>query len=221
MKKLFGIGTGPGDKEYLTLKAVRVMEEADIIFAPNNNGKNMALDTAKDFIQGKRIVLIDFPMGKVKKEDYKNAAEIIKKEIPEGKSGAFLTIGDPMVYSTFIYLMENIEEMGVEVEVVPGITSFLAGASKSKTPITVKGDKFLLLDEMKDEEILEKVDSVCILKTTKNKEAIIDTFEKKNFSYTYVKRCSLKEEQILMDKEDILEDKDYISFIFGRREKDD
>lgn len=221
MKKLFGIGTGPGDKEYLTLKSVRVMEEADIIFAPNNNGKNMALDTAKDFIQGKRIVLIDFPMGKVKKEDYKNAAEIIKKEIPEGKSGAFLTIGDPMVYSTFIYLMENIEEMGVEVEVVPGITSFLAGASKSKTPITVKGDKFLLLDEIKDEEILEKVDSVCILKTTKNKEAIIDTFEKKNFSYTYVKRCSLKEEQILMDKEDILEDEDYISFIFGRREKDD
>lgn len=221
MKKLFGIGTGPGDKEYLTLKAVRIMEEAEIIFAPNNNGKNMALDTAKDFIEGKRVVLIDFPMGKVKKEDYENAAEIIKKEIPEGKSGAFLTIGDPMVYSTFIYLMENVEEMGVEVEVVPGITSFLAGASKSKTPITVKGDKFLLLDEMKDEEILEKVDSVCILKTTKNKKTIIDTFEKKNFSYTYVKRCSLKEEQILMDKEDILEDKDYISFIFGRREKDD
>ncbi|MBW4828047.1 MAG: precorrin-2 C(20)-methyltransferase [Clostridiaceae bacterium] len=221
MKKLFGIGTGPGDKEYLTLKAVRIMEEAEIIFAPNNNGKNMALDTAKDFIEGKRVVLIDFPMRKVKKEDYENAAEIIKKEIPEGKSGAFLTIGDPMVYSTFIYLMENVEEMGVEVEVVPGITSFLAGASKSKTPITVKGDKFLLLDEMKDEEILEKVDSVCILKTTKNKKTIIDTFEKKNFSYTYVKRCSLKEEQILMDKEDILEDKDYISFIFGRREKDD
>lgn len=221
MKKLFGIGTGPGDKEYLTLKAVRIMEEAEIIFAPNNNGKNMALDTAKDFIEGKRVVLIDFPMGKVKKEDYENAAEIIKKEIPEGKSGAFLTIGDPMIYSTFIYLMENIEEMGVEVEVVPGITSFLAGASKSKTPITVKGDKFLLLDEMKDEEILEKVDSVCILKTTKNKETIIDTFEKKNFSYTYIKRCSLKEEKILMDKEDILEDKDYISFIFGRREKDD
>lgn len=221
MKKLFGVGTGPGDKEHLTLKAVRVMKEADIIFAPNNRGKNMALDTAEDFIQGKKIVLIDFPMGQVKKEDYKKAAELIEREIPKGKSGVFLTIGDPMVYSTFIYIMENIEELGVEVGIVPGITSFLAGAAGIKTPITVKGDKFLLVDEILDEKLLEESDSVCILKTTKNKEYIIDLLEKNGFSYTYAKRCSLEGEQVLTEKEEILKDKDYISFIFGRREYND
>lgn len=221
MKKLFGVGTGPGDKEYLTLKAVKAMENADVIFAPNNNGKNMALDTAKDFIEEKKIVLIDFSMGKVKKKDYKKAAELIKKEIPDGKSGVFLTIGDPMVYSTFIYLMENIEELGVEVEIVPGITSFLAGAAKIKTPITVKGDRFLLVDDIVDEDVLAETDSICILKTTKNKEDAINLLKKNRFSYTYIKRCSLEGEKVLKNKEEILEDKDYISFILGRRKEDD
>jgi len=50
MKKLYGIGTGPGDKELLTIKAVKAMENSSVIFAPNNKGKNMAIDTAKDFI---------------------------------------------------------------------------------------------------------------------------------------------------------------------------
>lgn len=50
MKKWYCVGTGPGDKELLTLKAVRIIKDAQIIFAPNNRGKNMALDTVKDYI---------------------------------------------------------------------------------------------------------------------------------------------------------------------------
>ena len=104
MKKLYGIGTGPGDPELLTLKAVKAMEDSSVIFAPNNKGKNMALDTAQEFIRGKEIVLIDFPMGEVTREDYKKAAEIILSKIPSNGLGAFLTIGDPMIYTTFIFV---------------------------------------------------------------------------------------------------------------------
>lgn len=89
MKKFYGVGTGPGDKEYLTLKAVRIMEAGDVIFAPNNKGKNMALDTAEDFIKDKKLVFIDFPMGKVTEEIYKEAAEKIEEEIPDGGTGVF------------------------------------------------------------------------------------------------------------------------------------
>ena len=157
MKKLYGVGTGPGDAEHLTLKAVRVINQADVIFAPNNKGKNMALDTVKPFIQDKKVVLIDFPMGQVEKEYYNSAAKTIEEEISEAGSGVFLTIGDPMVYSTFIYIVEEIEKMGVEAEVVPGITSFTAGAAVCKTPLTEKGDRFLLCDEMVDEEVLKQL----------------------------------------------------------------
>lgn len=220
MKKLYGVGTGPGDKELLTLKAVKVIEGAKIIFAPNNKGKNMALDTAYDYVHGKRIILLDFHMGEVKMDDYIKAAKTISSEIPSGEYGVFLTIGDPMIYSTFIYLMEELEKIDIEVEIVPGIPSFIAGAAKSKIPITLKGDKFLLWDEFED-KVLDYVDSICILKTLNNKKEILDSFDRKNFDYRYIKRCTLEDEQILTDREIIVKDRDYISFIMGRRKKYD
>lgn len=221
MKKLYGIGTGPGDKEHLTLKAVKVIEGAIVIFAPNNKEKNMALDNVRDFIEDKKVVLIDFPMGKVEREDYIKAAEIIYREIPEGEYGAFLTIGDSMIYSTFIYIMEELEKVKMDIEIVPGIPSFVAGAAKAKTPLTVKGDRFLLCDDGFREELLDKVDSICILKTSRGKEELLNILEKKNFNYRYIKRCTLDNERVLMDREEILEDKDYISFIIGRRKDND
>ena len=216
MKKLYGIGTGPGDKELLTLKAVKIIEKSSVIFAPNNKGKNMAIDTVKDFIGDKRVVFIDFPMGQVQKKDYKNAAEIILKEIPKDEIGSFLTIGDPMIYSTFIYIMEELEGKAIDVEIISGIPSFVAAAGESKTPITVKGENFLLCDEL-DKSLLEKVDSIAILKTLKDKEKVLNGLEEQDFSYKYIKRATLKEQEIIIDKEEILKDKDYISLIIGRR----
>lgn len=216
MKKIYGIGTGPGDKELLTLKAVRMINEASVIFAPNNKGKNIALDTVADHIANKKVIMIDFPMGRVAAEDYVKAAEIIHEETPENGVGVFLTIGDPMVYSTFIYTMEQLEKFNVTVEVIPGIPSFVAAAASAKLPLTIKGDNFLLCDDFQ-EDLLDSVESICILKTFKDKERIIDSLEKKNFDYQYVKHCTWDDEEILRDKEAILRDKNYISLILGRK----
>ena len=216
MKKIYGIGTGPGDKELLTLTAVRMINEASVIFAPNNKGKNIALDTVADHIANKKVIMIDFPMGRVAAEDYVKAAEIIHEETPENGVGVFLTIGDPMVYSTFIYTMEQLEKFNVTVEVIPGIPSFVAAAASAKLPLTIKGDNFLLCDDFQ-EDLLDSVESICILKTFKDKERIIDSLEKKNFDYQYVKHCTWDDEEILRDKEAILRDKNYISLILGRK----
>lgn len=216
MKKLYGIGTGPGDKDLLTLKAVKTIQEASVIFAPNNKGKNFALDTAEDYLHNKKVVLIDFPMGNVEKKDYIKAAEIIYNEIPEGEYGAFLTIGDPMVYSTFIYIVEELENKKIDVEIVSGIPSFVASAARTKTPLTVKGDTFILCDDFK-EELLNYADSICILKTLKNKENILNALENNDFKYKYIKRCTWNNEKILLDKEEIIKDSDYISLILGKR----
>ncbi len=219
MEKLYCVGTGPGDKELLTLKAVRIIKGAQIIFAPNNKGKNMALDTVKDYICGKKIVLLDFPMGQVDKSDYEKAAEIIVDGIsPEGY-GVFLTIGDPMIYSTFIYIMEELEKSNIDIEIVSGIPSFVAGTALSKAPMVLKGDRFLLCDEELEEDLLDKIDCVCILKTYKDKRTILNTLENKGFSYKYIKRCTLQGEQVLTDKEDIIKDNDYISYIIARKIK--
>ncbi len=216
MKKLYGIGTGPGAADLLTLRAVNVIKDAKVIFAPNNKGKNMALDTVEEYIGDKKVVLIDFPMGSVEAEDYINAANIIHEEIPEGEYGAFLTIGDSMIYSTFIYIMDLLTDKDIEIEVVPGIPSFVAAAAASKVPLTVKGDKFLLIDEF-DNSLLDKADSFALLKTLGAKEDTLDELERNDFSYKYVKRVSLENEEILENKEEIIQDRDYISLILGRR----
>ncbi len=216
MKKLYGIGTGPGDKELLTLKAVRTIENSSVIFAPNNKGKNMAIDTAKDFIGDKKIVFIDLPMGHVLKEDYEKAAEIIFQEITEGEIGSFLTIGDPMIYSTFIYVMEELEGKDIDIEIISGIPSFVAAAGESMTPLTVKGESFLLCDEL-EEELPEKIDSICILKTFNGKEKILSILSNNDYSYRYIKRATSEEQEIMIDKEEILKDKDYMSLIIARK----
>lgn len=216
MKKLYGIGTGPGDPELMTLKAVRSIEESKVIFAPNNKGNNMALDTAREYLLGKKIVLIDLPMGKVGRSDYKTAADIIFKEIEDMSIGSFLTIGDPMIYSSFTYIMEELKDREIDIEIVSGIPSFVASAGSSKTPLTIKGESLLICDEY-TEELLNRVDSIAILKTFKEKEDILNSLEEKGFNYKYIKRASFKGEKILDNKEKILKDRDYISLILGRR----
>lgn len=220
MKTLYGIGTGPGDPDLLTVKATRAIKNAGVIFAPNNKGTNMALDTAAEYIGDTKVVLIDLPMGRVTREDYIKAAEIIYNEIPVGETGAFLTIGDPMIYSTFIYIMDELEGRDIDIRIIPGIPSFVAAASESKVPLTVKGDSFLLCDEF-HEGLLENVDSIAILKTFKNKEPLLKELEKNNIDFTYIKRASMKEQEILKEKEAILKDKDYISLILGRKKLED
>lgn len=215
-KRLYGIGTGPGASDLLTLRAVNAIKEADIIFAPNNRGKNMALDTAREFIGDKKTIFLDFPMGSVKKKDYISAAETIYSSLEEGQSGAFLTIGDSMIYSTFIYVMEIMEEKEIDIEIIPGIPSFVAAACASKVPLTVKGDTFLLCDELPDE--LNGISSVAVLKTLKDKEILLDKLKNMDFKYKYIKRVSFEDEEILDEREEILRDKDYISLILARKE---
>lgn len=220
MKKLYGIGTGPGDPDLLTLKAVKTMEDSSVIFATNNKGKNMALDTVQDFIKDKKIVLIDFPMGKVTREDYKKAGETILNKIPNNGEGAFLTIGDPMIYSTFIYIMEELDSTKIETEIINGIPSFLAGAGGMKIPLTLKGDNFLLCDEL-NEDKLKDCDSIAVLKTLRNKESILNQLEQNNFKYKYIKKVSFEDEEIIENKEAILKDSNYMSLILARKKENE
>ena len=216
MKNIFGVGTGPGGSEYLTLQAVRTIQSADIIFAPDNEGRHIAFDTAAEFVKNKKIIMLNFPMGKVKNEHYKKTAELIVNEVPDNGSGVFLTMGDPLIYSTFINLMGHLKKLETNIQIISGIPSFVAAAGKAQIPLIKKGETLAVTDKLSN-DIFTIGDSIVLLKTFKEKQKIISEFEKNNFGFTYIKRVSLQDEMILTnrDKEKILNDEDYLSLIIA------
>lgn len=217
---LYGIGVGPGGEELLTLKAIRTIENADVVIAPSakDGGVSIAYETCKNFIkEGTEVVISHFPMGKPDKEEkVYNAFKTIEGYLKEGKNVAFLTIGDAFVYSTYIYLLKYIKEKNYNTETVPGITSFCASASIADK-ILVIGDEPLLivpgirLDCIKDEKY------IVIMKYYNQEEKVLDFLDEKGFEYVCVQRAYREGQKVLTTREEILANRDYMSLIIAHR----
>lgn len=220
MTKLYGIGVGPGDKELLTLKAVKVLGECDVIVAPSakHKGESIALDIAREFIKDNaKIIIKHFPMGGQEQEEkIEEAFKVIEEELLKGKKVAFLTIGDPFVYSTYIYLLKYIEEKGYETETIPGITSFCASASLAGEPLVIGDEPLLIIPGSRIHDIRDEK-YVVVMKVYRNEERIIHELEKKGFNYVYVKKAGREGQMVSRDKEEILKNSEYMSLIIGRR----
>lgn len=220
MAILYGIGVGPGDKELLTVKAVRAIENSDVVVAPSamEGGDSIALETAMEYIKaGTEVVIKHFPMGKKDRvEKAKETYGFIEEKLKEGKNVSFLTIGDPYIYSTYIHLLKHIEERGFHVETVPGITSFCAAASIVDRTLVVGNEPMLVLpatrvNDIKDEKY------VVIMKVYKHEENVVNILEEKGFDYVYVSRAGREGQLVLDNKEDIIKARDYMSLILASR----
>ena len=130
--KFTGIGVGPGDPDLLTVKAVKALNNVNVICAPKSaqSKPSLALSIVQDVIDGLdsdySILEPLFPMIEDKNqlhEYWKEAAELIIEKLDAGLDVAFITLGDPAVYSTFSYVFKQINNLGYETEIIPGITS--------------------------------------------------------------------------------------------------
>jgi precorrin-2/cobalt-factor-2 C20-methyltransferase len=143
--KLYGIGVGPGDPELLTIKAAKILGHIDVVAVPESKKEagSVALDIARPYLKaGAKIMFLTFPMIRdemAKEIIRRDNALLLASEIEAGRNVAFLTLGDPMLYSTYIYLLENMGNMGIDIVSVPGIYSFSAISNLLNQPL-VKGD---------------------------------------------------------------------------------
>ena len=141
--KLYCIGCGPGDPDLLTLKAINIIKNADIIYTPTaREGKpSVALSIVERFLnKDTEIQQLVFPMIKdfnKLKDNWKYNTKEITDSIRNGKKAIYLTVGDPSLYSTWIYIYREITNAhkDIEVEVIPGITSIFSFSAEIKTPI--------------------------------------------------------------------------------------
>ena len=224
MAKLYGIGVGPGEESLITLKAVKILKKVDVVIAPSSKGEgSIAYEIAKPYIKGD-VIFMEFPMT-YSKEDLKTKWEEnvkkIKELLDEGKDVAFITIGDPMIYSTYIYILKGIKDY--EVETIPGITSYSAAASRLNIPIAEGNETFAVISSGDVTEIskaLDMFDNVVLMKISRRYEEIVNLLKEKSFKGYLVIKCGHKEEKISYDLDRYIGKKiDYLSLIIAKKVK--
>ena len=126
---LYGIGVGPGDPELITLKALNTLGRVAVVFAAASSGNkySLAVEIASPHLkEGVPVVHLGFPMTRDTRRSLpthgRKMAEKVAEALKNGKDAAFITLGDPLTYSTFGYILENIREMHPEIpiKIIPG-----------------------------------------------------------------------------------------------------
>mgnify|MGYP002861115085 CR=1 FL=1 len=228
----YGIGVGAGDPELLTVKAINALKKIDVLIAPKTEKKSdsVALSIAKPHLKPSvEILYRTFPMVKdfaAETEIFEAHKDEILKLLRGGQNVGFVTLGDPMFYSTYIYVFKLLEPCGVKIVTIPGVPAFLAIAAQIGRPLAYGNDILTIipataeLDAIKNS--LARADSTVLMKVYKNLPEIAD--ELKAFGMiddaVLVSRCGLDDEKIITD---IAAHKDeqlnYLSTILTRKSR--
>ena len=203
---LYGIGVGPGDPDLLTLKAVKVLREVSHVFAAasSKNDYSLALDIVRTHLpEDVPVDQLAFPMtfnpDRLETAWTANCEKVVDI-LRQGKDVAFLTLGDPLTFSTFIYLMRKIRKRLPEViiSIVPGITSFQAAAACATLPLAEGEESITLISGAKGgdrlQEVLDISDNIVLMKTYKQFPQILSKIEEIGLkdSCCFVSRCGLE-----------------------------
>lgn len=224
---LYGIGVGPGAPDLLTLRAVNCLRRVDVVLAAASSGKehSLALSIAAPHLpKGAQTRQLHFPMSRNPEELKKAWAENAKTAaaiLESGRNAAFITLGDPLIYSTFGYLMRTLESLypQLPIEVVPGVTSFQTAAAETRT-ILCEGDENLLLTAGTNaprrlDAALAVADSAVIVKAYRNSREIYKAVDRagKNTTAVFVSKIGLEGELKIRGLDQAPDDPHYLSLL--------
>lgn len=157
--KLYGLGAGCGDIELITIKALRILREADCIYCADS-GKSSVLEPLINHwgLQDK-IRRLSFLMKRdkaLRAAQHDLIYQEIKAELLDGKTVAYLTLGDPSFYSTFTPLQQRALQDHFEVETVAGVIAPCVTAARANKAL-VEGKQKLTIVPMIDAELLDNL----------------------------------------------------------------
>lgn len=221
---LYGVGVGPGDPELMTLKALRLIQENEVIAIPGEIPREsvawkIASQACKD-METKTALPIPMPMTKdnaVLEESHDKGAMLIKEQLEMDRNVVFLTLGDPTVYSTYLYVHKRIEAMGYPVEIVSGITSFCAVAARLNIGLVEKAQPLHVIPaSYQIEDALELPGTKVLMKAGKKMKNVKEILCKKDMEAVMIENCGMPQEKIYSSREEIPEDAGYYSLIIAK-----
>jgi len=235
--KLTVIGVGPGDPELLTLKGLRILKAAACIFVPKGReeGSSLALSIVSDLLDlsRKEVVEAYFPMRKTRgstdqgdlDNQWQNTVESVMSRLNSGIDVAFITIGDPTVYSTFYYLHERLLILNpdIKVEIIPGVSSIMASAARAGIYLGIADERIAVLpaNYMSNlSDTLQGFDTIVLMKVNKVFEQIRQKLNEMQLinRAVYVARAGMEDEKIFHNLEEVTnDDLNYFSMVIVKK----
>ena len=228
----YGVGVGPGDPELLTVRAQRLLEKAGAVCYTqlDNGAPSFALGVVQGLLdRNAELLPIVIPSddSPVSHDTWHEAAGRIGGKLREGMDVAFITEGDPMLYSEFPHLIDHVraEDIdGLVVEVIPGVPSVMAAAASSGVPLVTQGQRLAILptvygiDDLR--EAITNYDTIVLMEIDRNLMNALANLESLGLAgkAIYVRQASTASERVIDDISKLTdEDYDYFSLLIIKR----
>jgi precorrin-2/cobalt-factor-2 C20-methyltransferase len=231
--KIYAVGVGPGDPELLTRKAERIIRSVPVICTPTGtaDASSYALSIVEEFIdRGRQEVLVQvFPMNKDQQgldAFWEQAADQVAERVGAGRDVAFITIGDPFLYSTFLYLYRIFRDKypAIAIEVVPGISSINAASIAANLPLGMASDRIAILPTTYEDDELRRTfdsfDTIVLMKVSRVFDRVYALLRKLGLDRkaVFVRRVGSGEEEVVIDLAGLVGQKlDYLSLLIVRK----
>ena len=185
---LYGVGIGPGDPKLMTFRAAELIRDNEIIALPGEKAEEtvayqIAVQTVEELKQ-KTFLELPMPMTKdraVLEDNHNKAADAVESYLKQGKNVVFLTLGDPTVYSTYLYVHHRLVAQGYETEIVCGITSFCAVSARLNTGLVEKAEPLHVIPaSYQIEDALKLPGTKVLMKAGKKMKDVKAELEKTN-----------------------------------------
>ncbi len=221
---LYGIGIGPGDPEYLTLKAVKMIRAVDVIAAPGEKVEEttaykIAIQAVPEMAE-KELLPIIMPMIMDREKviaAHKEAAKTVEKVLETGKDVAFITLGDSTVYSTFSYVEKIVKADGYNTAYISGITSFCATAARLGMPLTEWQEPLHVIPAV--HQLGDKMDlegTYVLMKSARQMPKVKEMLRESGKEVHMVENCGLPNEKLYHAVDEIPDDAAYFSLIIAK-----
>ncbi len=229
---LYGVGVGPGDPELMTVKSIKVLEAVSVVAVPSStepdvNIKSRALQIVRGALSfaDKEVLALHMPMTKdmaLARASRAKAAGAVIERLEAGSDVAFITVGDPSLYSTFGYIAPLVRAAlpDVRISIVPGVSSISAAAASTENPIAEAGEKVMIvpasysIDELRG--WLKSFDTVVLMKVNKRMDELVELLEDTGLSSsaTFASMVGWPDEEVVSDISSLKgKEPDYFSMV--------